>query len=171
MVGKKKYTPIEEDRNNIVSNGRNKINIDPVYIDVSIFRQIRNKYNEVKLFFDTAQSIGGLTSYQIEDVHEIVQEIIELTKCAIKEHSTKKIDKEELITILEINKKVKLIEKALDRRYMLESDTPESKERRWLLSEWSRTQDKQNDGNNRITNIDVPIFAVKHTPKGDKEDR
>ena len=171
MAGKKRYDPIED--RNIKISGSEGINIDPVYINVSIRGQVSDAYEKIGLILATAQSGGRLTRNQVNDVHNKVHEIVNLAKEAVKKYVANKNDerKEELRAVLIILKKAKSAERVIDMKYMLESEAPEVKERRHWISEWTKNEADRDNKNEGIKDIDVPIIDVERLLKEDENDR
>ena len=171
MADMKKFDPIMD--KNIKISGSEDINIDPVYINVSISGQAKEDYEKIRLILETAQSGCRLTKKQVEDVHKKVRGIVALAKEAIRKYAERKTEsrKEELKAVIEIVKKAKSTEKAIEKRYMLESDDKESKERRALLSGWAREGAKNKENVEKIRDIDIPLWDVDEILKDNGLDR
>ena len=160
MAIRKEFEPME-DRHIIVSGSEN-IDIDPVYINTSISGQIEDEFEEIGLVLAAAQSGDRLAKKQVDDVHKKVENIIKLAKDAVRKYASKKNEenKEELKKILIIVKKAKSAEKVIDMKYMLESDSPESAERRRLLTGWTREEAENSGSKSKMNEIDVPLLDV-----------
>lgn len=171
MADMKKFDPIMD--KNIKISGSEDINIDPVYINVSISGQAKEDYEKIRLILRTAQSGCKLTKKQVEDVHKTVNGIVALAKEAIKKYATKRNEKnkEELKAVIEVVKKAKSTEKAIEKRYILESDEIESQERRALLSGWAREGAENKENAEKIKDIDIPVWDVDEILKDNGLDR
>lgn len=146
---------------NIRISGSENIDIDPVQIDTSLVGQASTEYEELKSIWDVVQGRRIVTNERMKRVNEKVENLIKIAKSAIREYKIKKTErrKEELKDILIMVKNAKHIAKVLERKYMLESDSPEVEEKRRLLNGWTREQ-AQKDGRKAelIKDIDVPIL-------------
>ena len=171
MAVKKEFEPMED--RHIIISGSEDINIDPVYINTSISGQVADEYEEIGLVLAASQSGGRIAKKQVDDVHKKVENIINLAKEAIRQYVSKKDEKkkEELKNILRIVKKAKSAEKVIDMKYMLESDAPESAERRRLLTGWTREESEKDGKESRMREIDVPLLDVEDLLNNNGEDR
>ncbi len=144
-------------------SGSEKINIDPVYVDMSMKGQVSSEYDELKSIAAVARRGYGLSKDRMKQVNAKVDNIIRIAKKAIREYQAKKTEKrkEELKDILIMVKKAKIIARDIEYRYMLDADAPEVEERRRLMTGWTREQaEKEGRKGNQINDIDIPIIDV-----------
>ena len=144
-------------------SGSEKINIDRVYIDVSLKGQVSSEFDELKGIVEVARRAHGLTNVKMKQVNDKVDNIIQIAKKAIREYKAKKTEKrkEELKDILIMVKKAKVIARTMEYNYMLDAESPEAKERRNLMTECIRDQaEHEGRKSDTIKNIDVPIVDV-----------
>ncbi len=125
------------------------IDIDPVVIDTSMVGQAKNELEELKSILAVAQKGEGFSRSKMQRAYEKVKKIEDIAKRAIKEYKVKQNDKrkEELTEILKVVKKSKAAIKMIERRFMLESDSPEVVEKRRLMTGWTREQEENGNHN------------------------
>ena len=155
---------------NFVISGSEDINIYPVQIDISLVGQANTEYEDLKAIIVIAQSRQGLTKEKMNQANEKLDNIIQIAKKAIIGYKAKKTEKrkEELKDILTMVKKAKSAIKVIELKYMLENDSPESEERRRLMTGWTREQADADEKARRIKDIDVPVIDANDFLSGDR---
>lgn len=150
--------------------GSEDINIDPVYIDMSLKEQVSSEYDELKSIVAVIRRGYGLSERRMKQVNIKVENIIEIAKKATREYQAKKTEKrkEELKDILIIVKRAKVIARDVEYKFMLNADSLEAEERS-LMTGWTREQaEKEGRRADPIKNIDIPIIDGNDLPGEDR---